>query len=82
VTLKKLDFMGIDLPESGRKDVAGLTLDFESETMRTILEKVERKLITDALSRNQWRKGKAARALGVDPKTLFRKIKKYSLTKT
>lgn len=80
VTLKKLDFMGINLAESNRNDVAGLTIDSGNETMRAILDKVEKKLIADALGRSQWRKGQAAKALGVDPKTLFRKIKKYNLS--
>jgi transcriptional regulator with PAS, ATPase and Fis domain len=82
VTLKKLDFMGIDLSEPGGNDLAGLTFDNKSESMRAIMEKVEKKLINEALIRNQWRKGKTAEDLGVDPKTLFRKIKQYKLTKT
>ena len=82
VTLKKLDFMGIDLSEPDSNNVEDLTLNYESETMGKVLEKVEKKLIIDALNRNQWRKGRTAIALGVDPKTLFRKIKKYNLTKT
>ena len=82
VTLKKLDFMGIDLSESDRNDLADLTLDTKNESMRAILEKVEKRLISEALIRNQWRKGQTAEDLGVDPKTLFRKIKQYHLTKT
>ncbi|MFH2066132.1 MAG: sigma-54-dependent Fis family transcriptional regulator [Pseudomonadota bacterium] len=81
VTLKKLDFMGIDLMESNRTDVADLIQADTNETMQAIVEKVEKKLISDALNRYQWRKGKVAEALGLDPKTLFRKIKKYELTK-
>jgi transcriptional regulator with PAS, ATPase and Fis domain len=82
VTLKKLDFMGIDLSESDRNDLADLTLDTKNESLRAILEKIEKRLISDALIRNQWRKGQTAEDLGVDPKTLFRKIKQYHLTKT
>jgi DNA-binding NtrC family response regulator len=82
VTLKKLDFMGIDLTESHRTDIADLIQEDQNETMQAIVEKVEKKLISDALNCHQWRKGKAAEALGLDPKTLFRKIKKYELIKT
>ena len=81
MTLKKLDFMGIDLSEPGDRHAPGLTPDDEGGSLRGVIEKVEKRLIADALSRCRWRKGEAAKALGLDPKSLYRKIKKYGLAK-
>ncbi len=81
VTLKKLDFMGIDLSEPGGRHAPGLTPDDEGGSLRAVIEKVEKRLIADALSRHKWHRAKAAKALGLDPKSLYRKIKKYGLAK-
>jgi two-component system, NtrC family, response regulator AtoC len=44
------------------------------------LRDVERQHIIDALKRMNGHKGKAAKALGINPKTLYRKMKEYSIT--
>ncbi|MDM8539284.1 helix-turn-helix domain-containing protein [Desulfobacterales bacterium HSG17] len=36
-------------------------------------------MITDALNKHNWRKGKAAKTLGINPRTLYRKIKQLGL---
>ncbi|MDM8540913.1 sigma 54-interacting transcriptional regulator [Desulfococcaceae bacterium HSG9] len=80
VTLNKIDFMGAESAildsESG---IAGINMDIENQALRDVLQSVEKKLIIDALDRNWWHKNKAAKMLGIDPKTLYRKIKQYRL---
>ncbi|HKI48259.1 MAG TPA: sigma 54-interacting transcriptional regulator [Desulfobacteria bacterium] len=80
VTLNKIDFMGAELARShSRQAISDIGLDEENPTLRAVLESVEKRLIMDALRLTRWRKGKAAQMLGVDPKTLFRKIKQHQL---
>ncbi len=50
-------------------------VDFEDKT----LEEVEKILIERALKKNDGNKRKAARALGISERTLYRKIKEYNL---
>ena len=45
-----------------------------------ITEKVEKKLIIQALEEKHWNKRKTARILGIDYKTLYNKMKKYSIS--
>jgi len=49
--------------------------NFEGKT----LEEIERHMINDALEKNDGSKRKAAKALGISERTLYRKIKEYSL---
>ncbi|MCL5058952.1 MAG: sigma 54-interacting transcriptional regulator [Actinobacteria bacterium] len=44
---------------------------------RCSLQEMETKMIHDALERNNWNKASAARELGIDKTTLWRKIKKF-----
>jgi DNA-binding NtrC family response regulator len=44
------------------------------------LRDVERRHIIDALRRTNGHKGRAAKALGINPKTLYRKMKEYAIT--
>jgi len=46
---------------------------------KTITEKVEKKLIMQALEEKHWNKRKTARILGIDYKTLYNKMKKYGI---
>lgn len=43
------------------------------------VERVEKKLIEDTLKNNKWKKLKTAQILGIDYKTLMKKIRKYDL---
>ena len=49
--------------------------NFEGKT----LEEIERHMINDALEKNDGSKRKTAKALGISERTLYRKIKEYSL---
>jgi transcriptional regulator with PAS, ATPase and Fis domain len=51
--------------------------EFDSELPK--LEDIERVHIRKALNLNQWNRESTARALGISQKTLYTKIRKYSL---
>lgn len=44
--------------------------------LRSAIEAFEKHFILNALNQNQWHRGKVAALLGIDPKTLYTKIKK------
>jgi transcriptional regulator with PAS, ATPase and Fis domain len=43
------------------------------------MAELEKRIIAEALALHRWHRGKTARALGVDRKTLFNKMKRYGL---
>ena len=51
------------------------------EVIQRATEDIEKKLILQALKENNWNQQKAATELGVDPKTLYRKMKDYGIEK-
>ena len=55
--------------ESSKGDTSGVSLYFQKEI----------ELIRMALEENRWNRAKTAEALGMNPSTLWRKIKKYRL---
>lgn len=68
-------------------DELGVNLNFElqkdvslNETSKRITHKVERELIIQALEETHWNKRKTARILDIDYKTLYNKMKKYSIS--
>ena len=83
VTLKRVDFTG-----TGRKTVssvsggAGEDGFLEGVSLQGAVEDFEKKRIAQALEMNRWQRIKAARALGVSRRTLFRKMERYGLDVT
>ena len=47
--------------------------------LREAISYFEKRYVTRLLEQNQWRRGKVADILGVDRRTLFRKIKEYGI---
>lgn len=79
VTLKKLDFMGLDLLENESNE---LPVNTENRAMTEILEEVERKVLLDTFRKCNWHQGKTAEALAMAPKTLYRKMRHYGISKS
>ena len=52
-----------------------------TSNLKVRLDEYEKKLIIDALARNDWVKSKAARELGIDHALLHRKMKRLNITK-
>ncbi len=48
--------------------------------LRSAMEIFEKRFVLNALNQNRWHRGKVAAALGIDPKTLYTKIKKIGLS--
>jgi PAS domain S-box-containing protein len=90
VTLEQFDVSGADLKKDSVKERAEMVR--AGETAQTVetgagpavvlpeaLDAYEKTLISRALKKNQWHRGRAARSLGIHRRTLFKKIKKYKL---
>ncbi|MGM0452215.1 MAG: sigma 54-interacting transcriptional regulator [Thermodesulfobacteriota bacterium] len=80
VTLNTLDFMGPGHTESTASP-AGWGEDGPDcpDGLGQALDRHEKGLIVKTLEQQRWHKGRTAAVLGVNRKTLFRKMKKHSL---
>jgi DNA-binding NtrC family response regulator len=54
--------------------------DSLAQNIKNITQDIEKKLIIEALQKVNGRKGKAAKALGIDEKTLYNKIQQYKIS--
>ncbi len=80
VTLKKIDLIGADLTQIRHKDeMKPFIIGTEHQSLPAAVEKLEKKLIKDALNQNQWRRDKTAEDLKINRKALYRKMKQYGL---
>ena len=69
------------------EDIHGFPQSFDTKveesqdltSLEAAVESFERKYIQKALEQHRWVKGKTASALSIDPKTLYRKMKKIGL---
>ncbi|HMA85724.1 MAG TPA: sigma 54-interacting transcriptional regulator [Desulfosalsimonadaceae bacterium] len=80
ITLKSLDFLTSAVAESDLPmpaDAADEGEDFE--TLNDAVEQFERNMILKQLEANRWHKSKTAEQLGINRKTLFRKMKQYGI---
>jgi DNA-binding NtrC family response regulator len=72
-----------DLPPAVVAGAAGRLAPCGAEgSLRSALEQPERQLILDALERNGWRRDAAARALGINRTTLYKKLKRLGMDLT
>lgn len=82
ITLKKIDFL--DISPEGMDDIAirsDLAAFSENRQLRLreATQQFEKNLIRQLLHRHHWHRSKVASILGVDRRTLFRKIKDFEL---
>ena len=80
VTLKRLDFLGAPL----RAPAPSPEVKFEpirpnEELLRDAVAHFEREYILKQLERNHWNRSKVASKLGIDRKTLFKKMRSYGV---
>jgi PAS domain S-box-containing protein len=69
---------------NGKEEMKPLVVDAYRPSnvpdLREAVERFEKDFILSVLNHNQWHRGKAANALGIDPKTLYTKMKKIGLS--
>ncbi|SPD75435.1 PAS modulated sigma54 specific transcriptional regulator, Fis family [uncultured Desulfobacterium sp.] len=74
----------LDIPTASVRKV-NTKVDFSSvieqqnDNLYSTLESFEKEYLVAVLNENHWHRGKAAESLGIFPKTLYRKMKKYGL---
>jgi len=81
-TLRKIDFMRGGTPPADRKPeepVEESTQDIPP--LRSAVREVEKRLILRSLDLYRWHRGKVASRLGIDPKTLLKKMRDYGIAK-
>jgi transcriptional regulator with PAS, ATPase and Fis domain len=82
ITLNQIDFMGVSLSGGITSSPLSSTIQTPNNTnLRFAKEAFEKQYIQNQLEEYQWHRGKVARTLGINRKTLFKKIKYYGLLK-
>ena len=80
LTLKKLDFLDTFLIDDSLTEPPVSIEERETnEPLDATMKRLEKLYLTKVLEDNDWHQGKVSTLLGVDPKTLYRKIKQYHL---
>ena len=80
ITVKRLGLMA---PNAAGPDYlngnSGEDLDLKDLNFNGVIEKFQKNVIVRALEQTNWHKGRAASMLGIDRKTLFRKMKSFGI---
>lgn len=79
LTLKKIDFPGMEDTERGFTEKSPYEEIPENLDLRQAMEHCEREFLLRILKKHQWHKGKTAEALGIHRKTLFTKLRHFQL---
>jgi len=82
MTLKEIDFMDISQPKSAEPEIIPENIiiqDNQNLELRKVLESFEKKYIEKLLSEHRWHKAKVASILGINRRTLFRKMRAYGM---
>ena len=81
LTVKRLDLMGSNANWSDHLNGnSGENLDPEDLDFHRVMERFQKDVIVRALEQTHWHKGRAASMLGIDRKTLFRKMKSLGIS--
>ena len=80
LTLKKLDFLDSSLIDDSQTELSVSVEESETnEPLDATVKRFEKLYLTRVLEDNDWQQSKVSALLGVDPKTLYRKIIQYHL---
>ena len=83
LTLKKLDFLDSSFINASQTEPpVPVEARETNEPLDATVKRFEKLYLTRVLEDNDWQQGKVSAILGVDPKTLYRKIKQYHLKPT
>jgi transcriptional regulator with PAS, ATPase and Fis domain len=83
VTLKEIDFLGISGSDTASSQIIPediIIQDNQNLKLRTVIESFEKQYIERLLNDHQWRRTKVSSILGIDRRTLFRKMKSYGIS--
>ncbi len=62
-----------------KKSLKPTKIPFKGESLKRMMDDVERRLLKEALEKNNWNRTKTAKALGLSRQALIKKLSKYSL---
>ena len=80
LTVKRLDFLGPGNPmPDGIQEIAESEAIRQSLTLQGAIEVFEKQFLIKMLEQHHWQKNRTAQALGIERKTLYRKMKKFGL---
>ena len=82
ITLKEIDFMDVSQSDQAVPEIIAdrfMVQSNQSLKLRTATESFEKKYIEKLLSEHKWHKTKVASMLGINRRTLFRKMKSYGI---
>ncbi len=69
----------LNLPHMAAFKESSITMESEEDSSVLSMEEVEKRHIAKVLKRNRWDRTQTANQLGISPKTLYTKIKKYEI---
>ena len=82
ITLKEIDFGGVSLSKPADAEIIpeNIIINHDKNSkLRNVMESLEKQYIERLLNEHQWRRTKVASILGIDRRTLFRKMKSYGI---
>ena len=81
LTLQKMEFLEVGRDENNLiRELSPAPVDFSSkDSLTQRMQQVEKQIIKHLLEQNKWHKTKTAQDLGIDRRSLFRKIKLFGL---
>lgn len=83
ITLRQIDFLDIESPANEAAHECSNDQPFVepggNPQLRQVMSKFEKAYITNLLNQHQWNRSRVANILGIDRRTLFRKITSYGI---
>ena len=83
ITLKEMEFMDISQSKLDESEIIPESIIIQNNQdlkLYAVMESVEKKYIKKLLEEQQWHKTKGASILGINRKTLFRKMKSHGIS--
>jgi len=83
ITLKEMEFMDISQSKLDESEIIPESIIIQNNQdpkLHAVMESVEKKYIKTLLEEQQWHKTKVASILGINRKTLFRKMKSHGIS--
>jgi PAS domain S-box-containing protein len=79
ISLGYLDIPTANVSKTNNKVDFSSIIEKQNGNIYSMVQSFEKEYITTVLNENNWNRGMTAKSLGIFPKTLYRKMKKYGL---